>query len=676
MNETAEDNLEQLVKHFFARADSFEATFQKKFCAEYKVDVRRLRKLFPAGKWQELRYQWVLARLRPVLDEIFNSAIVRERFSMPIILKRMRGTGITRSMFLRIAGDEWRDRRMQLPTLREKVLTALNDLVARRIRPEELTYQLIFETARVSIQAEPRLRTAVLAARRELLEYQSRNKPAKPREETVPGDRIRLDADVWHFKSGHRSYLRRNLLRGDIAGIAWTQLRDDLLEKHLAWGSVGHYFNGYRYAGELLGNEVPDVREATLERVQRAWVKYDGKPRRREAACFALRRIFTHLYSLSTEVTGVDGKEMLLISSWLYTSASVRLDGPDESFLSEKEMDAVIACCLLDIKAGLDFTEGDVDLLNLSTRRAARDNAVAVVEWASALMILLMLFTGLRPESVSNLNVGDLTELRPGLFLLVWSHGKKREEKVAVLAAPVALLIKQYIQRTTKLRQALGTENIFLRRSRNSYWSTQPSVAYIGLRLKAFTRRHGIKREEKPLKLNGQILRRTYVTRELYMGRSIWALRLQLGHASISTTRRYGKFDLYEHPGEVGAALDDYGKKSLTLWHRPLLLAELDAAERAHLLGLKEERNQDVGMCRHAGCIKISAGSPPPCSLCEHLVTGPEYLKAWGEEQKGREVELARLRSTPSADQLLAQKSSQYEVFKMNLATVRGRVNR
>jgi len=154
------------------------------------------------------------------------------------------------------------------------------------------------------------------------------------------------------------------------------------------------------------------------------------------------------------------------------------------------------------------------------------------------------------------------------------------------------------------------------------------------------------------------------------MGRSIWALRLQLGHSSITTTRRYGKFDLYEHPAEVGAALDEYGRKSLTLWHRPLLLAELDPAESDRLLGLKTERDQDVGLCRHVGCIKISAGSPPPCSLCEHLVTGPEFLKAWDDEQRGREAEIEKLRSTPDAGQLLAQHSSQYEVFKMNRAFV------
>ena len=156
------------------------------------------------------------------------------------------------------------------------------------------------------------------------------------------------------------------------------------------------------------------------------------------------------------------------------------------------------------------------------------------------------------------------------------------------------------------------------------------------------------------------------------MGRNIWALRLQLGHSSVRTTRGYAKFDLYEHPGEVGSALDEYGRSSLTLWHHPLLLEELEQAERTRLLGLREERHQDVGLCRFDGCVKAEHGNPPPCSLCEHLVTGPSFIKEWDLEQKRRELEIERLRSTHGAPHLLAQKKSQHEMFKINLAFVKG----
>lgn len=676
MSENTGEDLEQLAKDFFARAESLNDTRQTKFCAEYKVSQRRLNKAFPSGKWRELQDQWALARIRPALEETYISALVRDRFSIPNILNRIRAAGIKQRLFLRIAGEDWRDRRMRLPTVRDKVLTAIDELVANRIQAGELTHKLIIKKAGISWHYGRWFTKALLEARRKLLTNQSRDDSVKPpdgvRALAIPGGWIDLDADVWDLRSGGGAYLKRSSLRRDVAEIAWTLLRNDLLEKHLTCATVKSYYDGYRWAGEILGKEVPNVREATLERVQRAWLHYEGRPRRKAEACAALRKIFTRLYSLSTEVPGIDGSEMLLISSWLYTFAPPRRPPPNEDFLSEREMDELIACCLIDVKAGLDFTDAEVDLLNFHSKPSSKDNAVAVVNWALALMILLMLFTGLRRQSVLNLKISDVAELHPNLFVVIWSHGKKREENVAILVKSIALLINQYVKRTAKLREALGTENVFLSADGHHYWRARRKKDSLSNCLRAFTKRHGLERDGRPLNLNGMIFRRTYVTRELYMGRSIWALRLQLGHLSIVTTRRYGKFDLYEHPGAVGAALDEYGRKSLTLWHRPLLLKELDPAERGRLLGLKKERDQDVGMCRHASCIKISTGSPPPCSLCEHLVTGPEFFEAWDEEQKGRELDMARLQSTPGADDLLAQKRCQYELFKENRAFVKG----
>lgn len=676
MNKITAENLENSAKTFFQRAQSIKDMQRKKFVAEYQLTARQATHIFPKNRWKELQNEWALARAKKALDEAYNSAIVRERFTIERIIKLLEGTGILHLRFMGLAGNEWRKRRMQLPTVKEKVLMTIKDLVAKRIPAGDLTNKLIHKTSGLGCFNQGTwFRDAVLAARRELLEHRTCNDIPQPPEGirtlAIPGGWIDLDADVWDLRSGSGSYLNRSLLRTDIADIAWQQMRDALVEQHLTCGTVSEHYAEYRIVGELLGDEVPDVRKATLERVQRAWLTFKGNPYKVKRVLAALRRLFTCLCNHTTEVSGIDRNEMLLISCWLYTSVSVGRISPKDDFLSEKEMNETITGCLIDIKAGLDFTEMEVDLLSLSAQPGAKENAAVVVEWGWSLMLLLMLFTGLRRESVANLKIGDWSEIRPGLFALIWSHGKKREEKVSILATSVALLLNQYVQRTAKLRDALGTKNVFLTRDGHGYWSAHQKFDYLVRCLRLFTKRHGIERNRKPLKLNCLIVRRTYVTRELYMGRNIWALRLQLGHSSIRTTKSYAKFDLYEHPEEVGDALDEHARSSLTLWNHPLLLTDLDKSERTRLLDLKEERHQDVGLCRYDCCVKMSSGSPPPCSLCENLVTGPDFLKEWDMEQKGRELEMERLRITSEADHLLAQKKSEYELFKINLAFVR-----
>jgi integrase len=667
---------EPLIKLFFGRARSLQNTSRKKFQAESKISRDMATQILPKSRWYELQDEWALNQIRVSMNEAYQASTYREQFTVQLIMRHLRQTGIGHLRFMRIAIEEWREQRMHLPTLQEKVLSCIKEMVARRIPPREMTHKLICQTVGVRFQPEPWFREAILSARRELLAYQTTTQIDRPPEGVnalyLPGGWVDMDSDVWNLRPGQGSCLKRNLLRSDIAEIGWPQMRKALLDDHLTCGTVSWHYLGYRWAGELLGSEVLDVRKATLERVQRAWLKYDAKPTKLEIARAALRRIFTHLCSADTESSEVNVSEMLLIAGWLYSSATVRFDSPSQDFLSDAEIDAIISGCLIDIKAGLDFTEDDPDLLSLSTRPSAGENASVVVNWASSLMLLLMLFTGLRSQSVLSLKIGDWAEIRPGLFALIWSHGKKREEKVAILATSVALLIDQYAQRTAKVRQALGTEKVFLVSNINGYWGTSQEDWHLRECLSLFTRRHGIKRGGIPLKLHSLILRRTYATRELYMGRSIWALRLQLGHEKLRTTRRYCKFDLFEHPAEVGSALNEYGRKSLTLWHYPLLLADLDDAERDRILGLKEERHQDVGLCRFDSCRKILSSNPAPCSLCEHLVTGPEFLGAWEQERRGREEEIEELRFIPHADHLLAQKKSQYDMFRVNLAYVKG----
>lgn len=677
MNKDAVEGLESLAARFFDEARCARDTSRPKFCAAYGLDRKTVARVFPMSKWSNLQDEWALAKIRSALEETHRAASVREKLGIKTVLKRLQGTGIWYERFMRLGGTELRDRRMQLPTSREKVLKVIQDLVAERIPLKELTVEKIFKTAGVTPHEGPWFWNAIISARRELLRYQTDNKNCEPPEGvralTLPGGWVDMDASTWDLRSGTGVLLRRDLLRSDIADIAWPQMRDELLGENLACMTVSIHFRGYRRAGELLGGDIPDVREATLEGVQRAWLSYEGKPKEREEILAALRRIFTYLCGPEAAASGMNVKEMLLIAAWLYTSPKVKSDKPCQDFLSEVEMDAVIAGCLADIKAGMDFTEAGPDLLSLSTRPGSWNNAAQVVQWAGSLILLLMLFTGLRPQSIINLKVGDWAELRPGLFALIWSHGKKREENVSVLVASVALLLNWYVKRTDKLRRALGTQRVFLISNVNSYWNATYRVDRLADTLfPSFVKRHGLERGGAPLKLSGRMLRRTYVTRELYMGRSIWALRLQLGHESVRTTRRYGNIDLFEHPSKVGTALDQYGRRSLTLWRSPLLLSAMDPSERDRLLGVKEERHQDVGLCRFDSCSLIQGGNPPPCSLCGNLVTGPEFLGAWDAERKGREDEIARLESIPGTRHLLAQKKSQYEWFLANLSYVKG----
>src|SRR5713101_39214 len=134
-----------------------------------------------------------------------------------------------------------------------------------------------------------------------------------------------------------------------------------------------------------------------------------------------------------------------------------------------------------------------------------------------------------------------------------------------------------------------------------------------------FCTRHGLTRSGSPLRLGTTLLRRTYVTRALYELPSIAALQAQLGHADPKTTLLYAQHDRYEHPAQVDQALDAFGRKVLIRWHKPLLLDDLPETERQTLLGARLAHEQDVGLCRHTCCVKLTEAHLSPCSLCEHL---------------------------------------------------------
>ncbi len=175
-----------------------------------------------------------------------------------------------------------------------------------------------------------------------------------------------------------------------------------------------------------------------------------------------------------------------------------------------------------------------------------------------------------------------------------------------------------------------------------------------------------MKRDAEPIRLTSNVLRRTYTTRQLYRGRSVYALQRQLGHTSIRTTILYAKQDLFEHPARVVESLDAYARSVLLLWSRPLLLEGLNPDEMAAIVTAKRERDQQVGLCRYSTCVKAERGNPPPCSLCEHLATGEEFLQAWETEFNWRRRELNRLCYTNGATHLTVQAAYQLEHFTAN----------
>lgn len=679
MSHEVTSELDEKVRAFFNAAVKLRDTSRSRFQAQHGLARAVAKRVLPQSRWKELQRAWVRARVRRAVDEVFAEARIREDFTLDRIWRRLGSTGITRELVTRYGGHDWQRRRMDIPSTREKVLAAINRLLSQGVSVGAITLPRACEEAGTKHQQCPWYREMLRTAWQQ---WQEQGKGAQQQPEDVKAIRStegKFDqvADELDLRRGGGRLLRLVLLRPDIAKVAWPTLCEAAMDGQLADSTVSNYFSGYRFAGEVLGERVPDISKASLKGVRAAWLVYEAevKPLRRALARAALIRLFSQLAAPVEGQSVIDCREMLLIAAWMSLTAHVRREEPCTDHLSDSELDAVIAACLADIKAGEVFLEGEPDLFKLSTRSVAKNNALPIVRWGIALMMLAILLTGLRRQSVFNIRIGDWAELHPGLCALVWRHDKKREERVAVLPTTLARLFNRYAERTQKLRQALNTHCLFLFGTANGHWSPRlPGRSLFG-KLKNLVQRHGLSRDGQPLKLNCLIFRRTFVTRELYDGRSLWALQLQLGHRYLETTKIYAKFDVYEHSALVGPALDDHGRRSLTLWHGPVVLDSLDPRERARLLELRTERDQEVGFCRHASCKKIDDGSLPPCSLCEHLVSGREFFGAWDAEQRRREHGLARLESVPGRESELANRRREYALFAANYTRLKREVN-
>jgi hypothetical protein len=566
--------IRRAAKHFFAEAKAFDELTMINFAVFAGVNRATVEHNFPRGQWPALKDKWLLKRLRRVMNEVHSDARVRKDFSVEKII---RGVGIGRSKFFRLLGAEWRTRSAALPTVKQKLTATIDSLVDADIPLANLTRNRVLKDAGVQpiYQDERWLSTLLRNARRKLSKKPSpqfTNPPPGVNARFIRDRWIDLDADVWDLRGEKGQILRRGRLREDLTEAAWELLREELRASDLTPRTLTAHCRNFIWAGDMLGREVSDWRTASLESVQRAWLSYKGTPERRRGARWALIRLFRTNIALAGDTKrSTSRSDIIKIAVWLRTMGKIPSTQDRKDFLSEDEVHKIINACLADIKAGIAFTESEVDLLGMSTWPNVIVNSAPVAQWAVALLVLVAVFTGLRRGSIKVLNVRDLMETSKGRFALAWCHGKTKKEKLAVIPLLIAQHLRLYIGRTEKLRKALGSESIFLTGNQRGDWSEFPCEASVNIRLQNFARRHHIEREGIPVALGCTMLRRSYTTRQLYDGQSIWALRLQLGHASVRSTQGYAKFDRYEHSAQVREALDEHGRLALGSWRNPVI---------------------------------------------------------------------------------------------------------
>lgn len=662
--------MKESVAVFFRRAGRFKETKFERFVEHAGVKKEVILEVFARDAWAAMRDDWLRARARKVMDELYPLAVMRDDFTRNRVRKRI---GVGYEKFDQVVGPEWQKLAEQLPTGQEIVLAKLAEMVAANVSLEELTVQKLCKAAGVMAKFGPWLGDKLREARRELKRRQKETPAAPPHgvdARQIPGGWLDLNDRVWDLKL-HRSLLERDRLRPDVADIAWPILREELQVARLSLSTVQNHYRGYLYACDVLGAEVPDVRLATLESVQRSWSAYRGTRPQREAGRAALIQIFSAIFGGTEKAPDSLAQEMRGIIIWLRTKVKLPADAVEREFLSEAELDHLIFCCLSDIKVGMEFCAKNPDLLAMSTRPDNSNGAAPVVNWTAALMILLMIFTGLRHSSVTALKLNDWMEINAKFSSIVWRHDKKMEEHMVFTPVLLIRLLECYVHQTAKVREAVGTKRIFLVGNHAGDWYACPDTSVLTRCLRDFVERHGLSRYSKPLPLNSTVLRRTYATHQLYKGRSLWFIRAQLGHESIAHTKDYAQFDRYEHPAHVGEALDEYGRRVLSLWHRPADPKLLDSEGRAHTYRDTEAITNDdsvVPDVRDAA----TGDNLLPCSTCPELITGGEYIQAWEKELSQREERLQKVTSDPesSAEEIEAE-GREFERFMKNYELVK-----
>jgi integrase len=666
----AEQLLEQIASHQeWERCDTSQTSVAEQDAPFFRLTREQL---------QIIQDKRTLELIRQVMNELHSYARSQHDFTMEGIASQV---GVTLNVVRRLAREEFFRLKTTLPTSQDLVLEALKTLVEANTPVDELTREKISATAGVPIKSRKWFRDAYRSAYLELVQRQQK----QPRAESNPpviGNGVfiherwvNLESDSWDLRGphSHGCMLKRERLRGDFAEIAWHLLREELLSGELALGTIQGHFTGFLLVGKLLETGISDIRQATLEAVQYAWVSFNGTLTQKKKTRLALLQLVEALIQRGESDLGGNQTEMIRIAAWLRLLVSLPSSEPGEAFLSEEELTKVLQVALRDISAGIAFVQDVPNLVEVNTCAHAEMNAGLVLRWAVALVIVVMACTGLRQQSILQLEIQDWMQIRHELFALVWRHGKKREEKLTVLPAVVAQHLDLYVERTLEVRAALGTQRVFLAGNNSGFWKVLDVQGFDDL-LRQFSKRHHIEQDGVLSRLGSTLFRRTFATRAFYEGQNIWVLRSLLGHAQISTTARYMKRDRFEHPDQVRQPLEVYGRQSLTLWSAPLLLEDLGKDERMRILSVRIQRDQDVGLCRYDHCAKATpGGSLPPCSLCEHLVTGREFLPAWEAEHARREQELHELVMKKGAEIVLAQMKCQMSHFEANFSFVQER---
>jgi integrase len=676
--------LTPLIEPFFAKAQSFNDTRLTEFAASVGIEIASIKGVFAPELWGNLQTTWRLERdrllatiIRLEMKELLQTAEHQSEFRAPRIISRIKqkhpDIKINIKDFERVARDEWREMVKTLPNAvevaREKILARLQAHVDANTPLCELSHRRLYREAGIVANYGEWLAAPYRAARAELARRQRSEVAGPPTGSNIreiPGGWVDLDADVWKISPGRT--LMRSALRPDIAEVAWPTLTDELKGEY-ALSTINTHYSAYHSVGRLLGSEVKDIRSSTLEAVQRAWAAGEGKVKSNE---YALRAALVHLFSsllaLADEDPAINRSEMLKIVLWLCAKVKISKPHSKKNFLTASELDALLTCCVRDIESGFEFLSTNPQLLNLSTTKQAALNAQHVIHLSSALMILLMAITGIRPGSVKNLEVRDSMRIRPQLGALVWRHPKKREEHIALTPISVAILLEQYIYHTNEIRRALSTNHIFFSGDHYGGWTTIKYTTRINELIVDFVGRHNLTRDGVMLPLSPTTLRRTCATQQLYKGRSIWFVRAQFGHKSITTTASYVQLDRFEHPAQVRYALDAWGKRVLGLWETPVLLENIHPYNRAFIFsGTSSEK---------AKAVDASLLHTPGCSSCEHLVTGLEFVEEWEVERLQRERALLALMADPESKSLVREAKIEHQQFLDNYNRVKGEVAR
>ena len=667
-----EERIRQAANRLFFEAKQVSELTIEKILALAGEPAKRgaFRRVFPGDAFVHLRQVWVRQHIEHAITTAFASAQAPRDVTLQHIAD-LAGCGI--ATVQRLAGSQIAARRRALSD--QHILQAIERLVEARIAPQEYTQERVCAEAGIFIRLRGDLLRAFEDGLERLMRYREQQQRRVPgtTSASIQGGWINVDEPVWYLAPIEKT-IRRDQLRPDIAAIAWPLLREEALTASPSASTLHGHHQSCLVVAKLLGDAVPDIRSLTLAQLQQAWSRWEASIQVRRHARTMLVRLLDSLISKSTAEMVRQVQEYALARQWLQM-IRFRDSAADKTYLSEEEFDQVLDGCLKDIMLGMTYVQqaGSADgqvCADLHVRQTE-----PVLYWGTGLIVLIMAFTGLRRQSIARLSIDDIAPIGPQAFALAWGHGKPGKQRIAVIPAVVAEYMHSYIHATGLIRTRLDTQQIFFARDQNLRWNrmTIPRVSQACL---YFCTRHGLTRSGSPLRLGTTILRRTYVTRALYELPSIAALQAQLGHNDARTTLAYLQHDRFEHPAQVDHALDAFGRKVLARWHTPILLADLPDAERQALLSVRLAHEQEVGMCRQNCCVKLDGGHVPPCSLCEHLVSGPEYLVAWERENVFRQQHLEQLAKMPKAELLLAQMKGQYERFLANYRYVQERSHR